>query len=116
NATTGAIYLSTLGFNTTGIQLFRSTDNGVTFSAPVNATPGAGAADFHSTVVDNFAGAGNGTVYVAVRDFGAGHEGIYLYKSTDGGATFGGGTLIARPAGGLQRPQRGGRPAGAWAV
>jgi hypothetical protein len=45
--------------------------------------------------VDNFAGDGNGNVYLVVRDFGPG-SGIYFFRSTDSGDTFGpsGGTLI----------------------
>ncbi len=68
----------------------------MTFSAPVNATPGVSSGDRAGLAVDNFAGAGNGTVYVAVTDFGAG-QGIRLFKSTDGGLTFSpsGGVLTA---------------------
>jgi hypothetical protein len=100
--TTGRIFFSTLRFSGSGIQVFHSDDNGATWSAPVNGTPGTtGFQDKEWLTVDNFAGAGNGNVYLLARDFGAG-DGIYLYRSTDGGATFGpsGGTLIASGAGG----------------
>jgi len=40
NETTGRIYLSTLGYSTSTIQMFRSDNNGLTWMAPVNATPG----------------------------------------------------------------------------
>ncbi len=41
NQTTGRIYLSTLGFNLPGtIQMWRSDNDGVSWMAPVNATPG----------------------------------------------------------------------------
>src|SRR5262249_52765050 len=46
-------------------------------------------------VVDNYPGAGNGNVYLLSRRFGS-TPGIYAFRSTDHGATFGptGGTLI----------------------
>lgn len=93
---TGRIYFSTLGFNSPGtIQMWRSDDNGVSWMAPVNATPGGSSEDKQWHAVDNFAGPGNGNVYLLTRRFSSG-GGIYFYRSTDGGATFGpnGGTLI----------------------
>jgi hypothetical protein len=96
NSTTGTIYMTTLAFSGPGnIQLFRSTDGGLTFTAPVNATPGVTFVDYSSTVVDNYAGGGNGNVYVATRIF-SGAQGIELFRSTDGGLTFGpnGGVLL----------------------
>lgn len=102
NNTTGRIYFLTLNFTTGNtIQLFRSDDNGVTWSAPVNATPGGAGEDKPWVEVDNYPGAGNGNVYLLSRNFGAGN-GIYFYKSTDHGLTFSpnGGTLIASGAAG----------------
>ncbi|MGI8583121.1 MAG: proprotein convertase P-domain-containing protein [Chitinophagaceae bacterium] len=95
NNTTGRLYFSTLGFDVRTIQLFKSDDNGLTWSAPVNATPGGAREDKQWLTVDNFAGGGNGNVYLVSRNFGAGN-GIYFYRSTDNGTTFGpgGGTLI----------------------
>ena len=96
NNTTGRIYFSTLGSNSPrNIQMFRSDDNGVTWMAPVNATPGGIKEDKQWVTVDNFAGGGNGSVYLLSRRF-AGDEGIYFFRSTDNGATFSpnGGTLI----------------------
>ncbi|MBI1760867.1 MAG: putative Ig domain-containing protein [Acidobacteria bacterium] len=95
NETTGRIYFSTLGFSVPTIQVFHSDDNGVTWSAPVNGTPGGASEDKQWIAVDNFAGAGNGNVYLLSRNFGAGN-GIFFYRSTDNGNTFGpsGGTLI----------------------
>src|SRR5215813_934262 len=92
---TGRIYFATLGFSVSTIQVFRSDDNGATWTAPVNGTPGGSSEDKEWITVDNFAGAGNGNVYLISRNFGAGN-GIFLYRSTDNGATFGpsGGTLI----------------------
>ena len=96
NNTTGRIYLSTLGFNSPStIQMFRSDDNAVTWQAPVNATPGGTTEDKQWLTVDNFAGGGNGNVYLLSRRF-AGTQGIYFFRSTDNGSTFtpNGGTLI----------------------
>src|SRR5262249_28707752 len=92
---TGRIYFATLGFSVSTIQVFRSDDNGATWMAPVNGTPGGSSEDKEWITVDNFAGAGNGNVYLVSRRFGAG-PGIYFFRSTDHGATFGPnlGTLI----------------------
>ena len=93
--TTGRLYFATLGFSVSTIQVFRSDDNGATWMAPVNGTPGGSAEDKQWMAVDNFAGPGNGNVYMLSRRFGAG-PGIYFFRSTDQGATFGPnlGTLI----------------------
>src|SRR5205807_1722164 len=91
------IYFETLGFtNGNVIQVFRSTDNGATWLAPVNGTPGGASEDKEWITVDNFVGSGNGNVYLVARNFGAGN-GIFLTRSTDAGSTWGpsGGTLIA---------------------
>ena len=96
NETTGRIYFSTLQFANSGIMVFRSDDNGATWAAPVQGAPGkSGFQDKEWITVDNFAGAGNGNVYLVARDFGVGN-GIYFFRSTDHGSTFGpiGGTLI----------------------
>src|SRR5215475_12991155 len=96
NEATGRIYFSTLQFSNSGIDVFRSDDNGATWAAPVQGAPGkTGFQDKEWITVDNFAGAGASNVYLVARDFGAGN-GIYFFRSTDNGATFGpsGGTLI----------------------
>src|SRR5499426_3335708 len=95
NNTTGRIYFATLGFSVSTIQVFRSDDNGATWMAPVNGTPGGASEDKEWITVDNFAGAGNGNVYLVSRRFAA-PQGIYFFRSTDHGATFGPnlGTLI----------------------
>lgn len=99
--TAHAFYLATLGFNTgENLQVFKSTNGGVTFGAPVNGTPGyAGSGNFQDKewmAVDNFAGSGQGNVYLCWTNFGADAE-IRFTRSTDGGATFGPntGALIA---------------------
>jgi hypothetical protein len=93
--TTGRIYFATLGFNVDTIQVFRSTDDGATWMAPVNGTPGGSTEDMEWIAVDNFSGSGQSNVYLVSRNFGAGN-GVRLYRSTDGGNTWGpsGGTLI----------------------
>ena len=88
------VYMSTLGFNTgTNIQVFKSTDGGSTYGAPVNATPGyGGTTDFQDKnwmTVDNFAGTGQHNVYLCWTRFGAaGQEEIRLTRSTDTGFTW----------------------------
>jgi hypothetical protein len=101
NDSTGRIYFATLQFSSTpvnGIDVFHSDDGGGTWSAPVQGAPGKlsdGLQDKEWITVDNFAGSGNGNVYLVERDFGSGN-GIYFFKSTDNGNTFGpnGGSLI----------------------
>src|SRR5262245_34963488 len=95
NNTTGRLYFATLGFSVGTIQVFRSDDDGATWMAPVNGTPGGGAEDKEWITVDNFGGPGNGNVYLVSRRF-SGVQGIYFFRSTDHGATYGpnGGALI----------------------
>lgn len=84
----GRIYLATLGFTTAQIQVFRSNDNGLTFGAAVPAFTQAGASmDKEWIAVDNFAGAGQGNVYLIGRDFGTSGA-IVFTRSTDGGSTW----------------------------
>lgn len=100
DTTTGRIYYSTLSFSGGFINVFRSDDDGVIWLDAVNGTPGIFGGDKEWITVDNYAGSGNGNVYMLTRDFGAGN-GIYFTRSTDQGATWGpsGGTLIASGAG-----------------
>jgi hypothetical protein len=93
---TGRIFFATLQFSGAGINVFHSDDNGATWSPPVQGGPGKTSFQDKSWItVDNFPASGNGNVYLVERDFGAGN-GIYFFRSTDNGNTFGpsGGTLI----------------------
>jgi hypothetical protein len=95
--TTPRLYLSTLQFSGAGVNVFRSDNNGTSWLTPVQGAPGkTGLQDKPWITVDNFGGTGNGNVYLVERDFGAGN-GIYFFRSTNGGSSFGptGGTLIA---------------------
>src|SRR5262249_22559398 len=84
-------------FSGSGVDVFHSDDGGVTWSLPAQGAPGktSGLQDKEWIAVDNFSGPGNGNVYLVERDFGTG-SGIYFYRSTDNGNTFGpsGGTFI----------------------
>jgi hypothetical protein len=92
--TTGRVYFATLNLGVSNqLNIFRSDDNFATF-LPTTFVTRSGLQDKEWMVVDNFAGTGQGNVYLIERDFGSGN-GIYLYRSTDGGATFG-------PSGGVQ--------------
>jgi hypothetical protein len=124
---TGTIFLANMTYNldqlaTTGgngerIGIFRSADNGASFSSSmVNGSPGfvAGVdvADKPWIAVDNYPGPGYGNVYLAWTDFTVKNDGsqvdkgIYLTRSTDDGVTWGpsGGVPIDVKAG-LNHPQ-----------
>ena len=96
DATSGRIYLVTEAFAHAGAQVFRSTDNGATWLAPVNAFPAFTGDDFLETpwiAVDNAVGTGQGNVYVIAKNIpggGGGSQpaGSYVTRSTDGGATW----------------------------
>ncbi len=95
--TTGRTYLATLNLNqSSNINVFRSDDNFQTYLSTTSVTRSGAFMDKEWMVVDNAAGAGRGNVYLVVRDFGSGN-GIFLFKSTDQGNTFGpsGGVSIA---------------------
>lgn len=102
NDATGRIYLATLVWSGSGLNVFHSDDGAGSWSAPAQSAPGKGGSqDKEWIAVDNFAGTGQGNVYEVERDFGTGN-GIYAFRSTDNGATFGpsNGTLIASGAAG----------------
>jgi len=88
NNTTGRIYLSTLAFNAPGtVQVFRSDDNAVTWMLPVNGTPGGSSENKPWIAVDNFAGSGNGNVYLMSKRY-SGATAMFFFRSTDHGSTF----------------------------
>lgn len=99
SASTGTAILATLGFNSSAaLQTFRSTDNGATFLAPVDADGGGTNNDKEWIVADNFAGAGQGNFYLFYRDFGGG-GGMSFTRSTDDGATWSARQLLAAGSG-----------------
>ena len=68
SAATGTVILATLGFsNANSLPIFRSTDNGAIWLAPVNAAVATrgGSHDKEWVAVDNFGGAGNGNFYIS---------------------------------------------------
>jgi hypothetical protein len=92
---THTVYLATTNQNSPqDILVFKSTDYGHTFSAPVSATPGdPGGFDIRykpDIAVDNFAGLGSGNVYVCFSHYpvGGGNSEVRLSRSIDAGATF----------------------------
>jgi hypothetical protein len=103
---TGTIFLSDNSVNTNQanlagerVNIFRSMDNGATFSPALNGTPGfvAGVdeADKPWIAVDNYPGPGYGNAYLAWNDFTFKNDGstidkgIYFTRSTDDGQTWG---------------------------
>jgi hypothetical protein len=107
NVVSGRVYASTMGFNTNAVRVFRSDDDGQSWLAAVDVMPGPcdSSCDLPTIAVDNVAGATQGYVYAAARDFGAG-PGIYLSRSTDHGATWSGGTQVEATGGlNVQSPE-----------
>jgi hypothetical protein len=105
SSATGTVFLSTTS-NDTNVQTFgervliyRSTDNGQTFSLPIDGSPGfvegVDEADKPWIAVDNYAGPGYGNVYliwtpIKFKNNGTGTiAGIYFTRSTDDGQTWG---------------------------
>ena len=85
-------YTGLAGNNT--VLLSRSTDHGLTFSQPIRVTPVAhGTASFADVAVGP-----DGAVYVSFIEYPSTSNpsaGIWLAKSTDGGASFGPAVLVA---------------------
>ncbi len=105
---TGRVYLATLNLNaSSNIDIFRSDDNFHTYLSSTLINRSGGSLDKEWMAVDNFDGAGQGNVYLIVRDFGSG-SGIFLFRSSDQGNTF-------TPSGGVQVVAAGsGNVQGAW--
>jgi hypothetical protein len=92
----GRIYLATLGStNADVIPVFRSDDDGATWMAPVNGTPGGQSEDKEWITVDNFPGPGQGNVYLVAKTLCA-CDNIRFWRSTDHGDTWepNGGLLV----------------------
>jgi subtilisin-like proprotein convertase family protein len=90
--------MATLGFTSgAAIQVFKSTDGGVSFGAPVNGIPGGGDLDKEWLTVDNFPGVGRGFQYLCATDFGFSPARVVVTHSTDNGATWGpsGGVILS---------------------
>jgi hypothetical protein len=87
----GNMYVSWNDFNTGNADIFvsRSTDDGLTWSSPLQVSTGG---TFIRNVQITGDLSGNGDVYIAGMDEGGGgfpHNDInYIFKSTDGGATW----------------------------
>ena len=95
NNATDDVFVTTLGFNFPNqIPIFKSTDGGATFGAPVNSVPGGVDLDKEWLAVDNFPGAAHGNLYVCVTDSGFSRAHVVVTHSTDDGATW-------SPAGGV---------------
>ncbi len=104
----GRVYLAALSLNNGAtLPIFRSDNDFQTYLPATVITKANAAVDKEWLAVDNAAGPGQGNVYVVYRDFGAGN-GIYFFRSTDQGTSFG-------PAGGVQVVAAGsGNVQGAW--
>ena len=108
DAVTGRVYLATLNYLAgNNIDVFRSDDNFHTYLSTTLVSRAGGSLDKEWLTVDNFDGAGQGNVYLIVRDFGSG-SGIFLFRSSDQGNNF-------TPSGGVQIVSAGGgNVQGAW--
>jgi hypothetical protein len=98
NSDTGDVYFTTLGFNSGNqIPFFKSTNRGKAFGAPVNSIPGGLDLDKDWMAIDNFAGTGNGTLYVCATDFGFSPARVVVTHSTNGGMNWGpsGGVVLS---------------------
>jgi hypothetical protein len=87
------------------VLIYRSVDNGQTFSAPINGTPGfvlgVDIADKPWIAVDNYRGPGYGNAYLAWTDFDTNlfAQDIFFTRSTNDGQDWGpsGGITIQAP-------------------
>ncbi len=101
NNVTGRILLTTLDFGSGAtLPSFRTDDNGLTYSAPVNGAAGGGSHDKEWLTCDNSlaSGTGQGNFYLFWRDFGGG-GGMTMTRSIDGGLTWGSRQVLDAAAG-----------------
>jgi hypothetical protein len=109
---TGTIFMSTNQSNPTyasfsylgvGVNVYRSTDDGVTFQQPASVAPGlVQGVDFEDKpwiAVDNTPGLGYGNVYLVWRDFSnmSADNRILFARSIDDGQTWGPSVVIQAP-------------------
>jgi hypothetical protein len=89
NKSNGNVYFTTLSLNVSNaIQIFRSTNNGQSFTFLANAAPGFSAIhtlDKEWLAVDNASGTGSGNLYVSYTDFGFFSTNMYVDRSSKGG-------------------------------
>ncbi len=84
----GAIYLASRSSASKGVQIFKSVDNGLTFTLMATVLAGGlGQQVMPNIAVDNFPGAGQGNIYVGYRTVGP-PNGMTFSCSTNGGASF----------------------------
>jgi len=85
----GNFYIATRAFsaNAAAIGVYKSTDGGQTWGAPVFIPSANGARDPRITI-DNTGGARDGRIYVSWSAPAATPAGYFLSQSSDGGATF----------------------------
>jgi subtilisin-like proprotein convertase family protein len=96
---TGTAILATLGFNSSAVmQTYRTTDNGATYQAPVDADGGGSSNDKEWLAADNFAGPGQGNFYLFYRDFGGG-GGMSFTRSTNDGVSWSARQVLAGNSG-----------------
>ncbi len=105
DSTTGEVYLAESdlgGAAPTKIMVFKSTDSGHTFGAPVTGSPGVTQTPvFPSIAVNNFSGGAQGRIYLCWTQYSDPNDGttgrIMFSRSTDHGASFSpnAGTLIS---------------------
>jgi hypothetical protein len=109
---TGTIFMSTNQSDPTapsfnylgvGVNVYRSTNNGVTFQQPISVAPGLVHGVDHEDkpwiAVDNNPGPGYGNVYLVWRDFSGNfaNNRILFARSTDDGETWGPSVAIQAP-------------------
>ena len=103
----GRVYLAALSLsNSSSLPIFRSDDDFHTYLSTTVITKAGASVDKEWMAVDNASGPGQGNVYVVYRDFGSGN-GVYFFRSTDQGATFGptnGVQIVSAGGGNVQGP------------